>query len=268
MPVSLLGNVSVPVLGLTNQRLQGSFQDAADFSLSTPVTSLTIGSFTLSNDTVTFSEAAAGRFLEGERQRSIAPVRQCGLHRHHRPERHISLTANLPTFSLPGGFITITNDTLTLSSATDYIQVNVHLSILQIGNADFTGKIHANLDYELDASPTSLTIGGFTIPLPPSPAGPILKLINGELDIGFDYDIPELSDFGDEGDGFSFSGSYSLDGQWSLTATASITFTIGPVVVTQESLTLTNNSLTLTADWQRPRSRSAGGGDREHDDLQ
>lgn len=144
---------------------------------------------------------------------------------------------------MPGGFIKFSGGVLTLHP--DLIHVEVDLSISQLADAHFTGDIHADGTYELSAS-ANLNIAGFEIPIPS--AGPNLRLVNGQLDISFNYGIPGLDEFLPEGDAsVTFSGTYSLDGSFSLTATAHYKFTIGPVVVNEEFITLTNTSLTLGA---------------------
>ncbi len=245
--LSLSGNATLPVIG-TVMNLQGAIQDATHFTLSAPVPTVKVGSFSLSSDTVTLSASGGAAALTLMGNTSSLPV--FGVVRFTggiAADGTLSLAASLPTFSLANGLATITNDTLTLSL--DQIHIEADLNIANVANAHFSGNMDASGNYELDAS-ASLTIAGFTIPIP-NTGSPDLKLVNGVLDIGFDYEIPGLSEFlsADPGgdDGVTFSGTYSLTGGWSLTAFATFTFAIGPVVVTQESLTLTNQSLMLDA---------------------
>lgn len=241
--LTVVGDANLPVLNSISH-LQGTIQDATHFNLSAPLPSLGIGQFSLSNATVTLSGSGGAVALGVSGTVHLPLFSDVQFTGTIDGAGNLSLSTQMPTFSLPGGFIEIANGTLTLF--TDHVHVEADLTVAQIGNAHFVGDILPSGDYELDAS-ASLTIGGFTIPAP-SLDGPNLKLINGELDIGFDYNIPGLEAFLPPGEGgVSFSGTYSLNGDWSLTATASYTINIGPVVITSESLTLTNTSLTLSA---------------------
>lgn len=242
--LSVVGDANLPVLGTIN-RLQGTIQDATHFTLSAPLPNVSLGQFSLKNATVSLTAAGASTSLSVTGTVHLPLFKDVQFTGTIDSSGNLSLSTQLPSFSLPGGFIKFTNNSLTLYP--DRVHVEADLSIANVADAHFVGDIYPNGDYELAAS-ASLHIGGFTIPVPSVNGRPNLRLVNGQLDIGFDYSIPGLDAFLPAGDSsVEFSGTYSLDGQYSLTATANYTFTIGPVVVTQESLTLTNTSLTIAA---------------------
>ncbi len=242
--LSVVGDADLPLLGTIN-RLQGTIQDATHFTLTAPLPNVSVGQFSLKDATVTLAAAGTATSLSVTGTVQLPLFDSVKFTGNIDSSGNLSLSTQLPSFSLPGGFIKFTNNVLTLYA--DRIHVEADLSVAGIADAHFVGDIFPNGDYEL-AAYASLKLGGFTIPVPSIGGRPNLKLVNGQLDIDFDYSIPGLDAFLPAGDSsVEFSGTYSLDGQYSLTATANYTFTIGPVVVTQESLTLTNNSLTIAA---------------------
>ena len=245
--LSFSGTATLPVIG-TVTNLQGSVQDASHFKLSVPVPSVTIGAFTLSSNTVTLADSGGSVGLSLTGNTSSLPV--FGVVQFTGTigaDGTLGLSAKLPSFSMADGLASFQNDTLTLFK--DRIHLESDVTIANVATAHFSGDLDSSGNYEFDAYVSSLTIAGFTIPVP-NTGIPVLKLNNQGLQVGFSYDIPGLSSFlpadTPDDDGVSFSGSYSLTKGWSLTANASFTFDIGPFVVTNEIVTLTDDSLTVT----------------------
>jgi len=227
-----LGDATLPVIG-TIQHLQGSIQGASNFSLSAPLSSVTVGNFMLSNNTVTLMAAGGAVSLTLSGNATLPVFSTVTFAGTITSDGSFTITASPQPFSLPWGIVQFTNETLTLSSASDSISVAAVATVAQIGQADFSGSISADGSYSLTAT-ASINVAGFSI------KGATLALGSNELGVDFDLAVPDIGNV-------SFGGSYGPGGQWSLTGTYDpiVPVQIGPLSLYGFSFTLTNTSLTL-----------------------
>ncbi len=154
--VTFEGDTSFPVAGTVH--LKGSIQDASHYSLSRHLDSISLGGFTLSNDTVTLSDS--GVTFEGDATLPlVGTVNQ--LKGPIQDASHYSLSRHLDSVKF-GGF-TLSNDTVTLSDSGVTFEGDATLPLV--------GDVHHLKGPIQDASHYS-----FTAPLPSLPS---LKKIAG-----------------------------------------------------------------------------------------
>ena len=226
--IGLAGNLDAPVIG--NIQLTGELSDASDFSLSAPLSNVTLGGFTLTDDTATLNPT--GLVVSGKVHLPVFG--------------NVTLDANIPvngdlpslstnfnSFSILGGLVQFSHETLTLN--TDSISLSAQATVAKIGEVKFTGSLDADGNYSVSGT-ASVNIAGFQVNA--------AQLTLGSDDIGVDFELP-VPEVGD----VEFTGSYGTGGHWSLGVNLgdSVQVEIGPVTIKDIGLILSDTSLTLTA---------------------
>ena len=244
--LTVQGSATLPVVGAVN--LSGSVSaDATTYSLTAPLSSVSVGGFTLTNDTVTFNNSGLG--LSG--QVTLPLLGQQTLSGTIGNDGSYVATLTKPE-SLLGGMVQFSKTTLTFSG--DTATINASATVADgIGQATFVGSIGADGSYALTAG-FNVSIAGFTLPdeggtltLGNTPSANSTGASGTALGVSFSMQVPGLED--DSGDpvDISFSGSYGPGGQWSLSGTYPGPVQAGPVTLTDLTVTLNNTSLTLSA---------------------
>ncbi len=146
-------DANLPVVGAVH--LSGSIQDAAHYSLTVSLPSLTVGGFALTKNTVTL--AAAGLSLSGTAQLPV--IGSLGLSGTITNSTHYSLSAQIPRISL-GGF-TFSNDTVALANGALTLTGTVTLPV--IGSVTLTGTIVNTTHFSLTKSLGNLQFGPFAV---------------------------------------------------------------------------------------------------------
>jgi hypothetical protein len=227
--VRVVGDATLPVIG-TIRNLQGQIQDANDFTLTAPLNNLQIGKFTLKNDSVTLQDSAGVISLMATGTANLPVFGSVTFTGTINPDSTFTISTPLPNLNL-FSVVDITGGTLTLGL--DSISVHADAKILNIGDVTFAGTITADGNYQISGTP-SINVAGFQI------QGAIVTLGSNELNVNFDLPVPDVGTV-------TFGGSYGPGGQWSLTGTYPGPVQVGPVTLTDLSLTISNTSLTVSA---------------------
>jgi hypothetical protein len=223
---SLKGDATLPLIGAVHD-LEGLVTGATDFSLSVPLPSVTIGTFTLSDNSITLS--ADGVTITGHTTLAVVgPVTFTG---NIFTDGTFSITAAPGPLSLLGGLVQFTQETFTLT--TEAVTVEADAEVLQIGQAHFKGSIYFDGHYTLGATIT-IHVAGFTVD------GANLNFGSDKLDVDFTLPVPEVGEV-------SFRGSYGAGGHWSLGATYPGPVQAGPVTLTDLGFDVSDTSLKLFA---------------------
>ena len=230
---SLAGGVITSLFG-NPLEIKGLIVDANTYSLSAQFNSLTLGGFTLKQNTVTFDQT--GLSVSGQVKLPLfgnvvvaATIPSDGT--------SPTISANLGSFSLLGGLVQFNNETLQLEHRRlDRARAPTR-RWPSSATSHFTGSLDASGDYSLTAS-ADINVGGFdfksgTISFGSGDGG------GSDLTIsGITFPTP----FGD----MTVGGSYSPS-EWSLSASLDLTddpIEIGPVAINEVGLTFTDNSST------------------------
>ena len=200
--LNLVGQVSVP--GIGNEPVQGSIQDSTHYSLSSgQLPSVTFGSFTLTSDSITLSDAGAIAASIAFSGRASLPlfntVNFAGTISPPAGNTY-SITAQPGPTSLFGGLVHFSYETLTLTPTA--VTLTGRATVNNILDADFSGSLYANETYNVSAV-TGFNIAGYTV------SNATLTLAD-PLTASFTLDVPQIGKV-------DFSGSYdSAIDQWSL----------------------------------------------------
>ncbi len=235
----ILGPGGATVSGTTALPLVGSVQltgtisdDGSQFSLSAPVSSATIGGFSLTNDTITLSNA--GISLTGTA--TLPVVGSVTLNGSVSADgSQFSLSAPVSSATI-GGF-SLTNDTITLSNTGIALTGTATLPI--VGSVTLNGSVSADgSQFSLTAPVSNLTIADISL------SNATVTLANSGLSLSAQADLAVVGDV-------TFIGAISPGGSWSLSgspANGSLSLLGGLVQFNDETVTLTANGVTLTAD--------------------
>lgn len=223
--LSLDADANLPVVGQID--LNGDIQSVDDYTFSTPLSSIGVGDFSLQNTEIVLS--AAGLSATGAI--NVPVFGDVELAGNINADGTYSITAIPDSLSLLSGLVNFDSILLTLTDQA--ITVEADATVAEVGFANFEGSLFADGSYLLEAE-AGINLAGFVID------GVNLTLGTEQLDVGFDFEVPEVGSIG-------FSGSYFPNGDWSLTGSYPGIVTIGPIVVDDITATITNSSLGFTA---------------------
>lgn len=207
--------------GIERVRLTGFVSnDLSRYNLKSDPATLKVGPVELKNSVTTLDEK--GLTVTGEWTHSlVGTVTFTGK---IGADGAMSLKATTPPRSFVGGLVKTEPGQLTLTP--EGVSFIAQGSVDRIGIVTFTGKISENGSYEITGS-AGLKIAGFTI------EGASLSL--GEESLGVSCVIP-IEGLGD----VEVSGAYGPDGKWLLYGKYPGSITIGPVVLNDPNITVTD----------------------------
>lgn len=225
--VSLEGDANIPVISKA-VRLLGALQDADHISLTVPLPDVSIGAFHLSDNNITLSKT--GVAITGHSK--LAVLGNVTFTGSIAADGTFAISAAPQPFSVLGGLVQFDQTNVTLT--TDAVTVVASATVAKLGQAKFEGSIHADGSYSLKAKASINIAGGFKID------GADLSLGSNELGANFTLPVPAIGDV-------SFGGSYGPGGQWSVSGTYPLPVTVGPVVLKNITVRVSDKSLLVGA---------------------
>lgn len=185
-------------------------------------TAMTLGGFLLTN--LSFSDG--GHTVQGDAKLPlVGNVHLVGTVQ----DSQTSVSAFIDDLAL-GGF-TLGAGAITLSNAG--LAITGRVGLVELGDVTFAGAIFADGTYTLQGS-SNISVAGFSV------SGASLTLGDHGVGVGFSMPVPAIGSV-------AFAGFYGPDGKWSLSGNYPGPVTVGPVVLNDISVQLTNSSLTLGA---------------------
>jgi hypothetical protein len=220
----LAGDATLPLVGKVH--LAGTATDASHYQLSASLTSVSLGGFTLSNDTVTVGNSGVG--LAGAATLPlVGKVHMQG----SLQGSHYSLTAHLGSVTIAG--FGLTNDTVTFSDTG--ISLLGDASLPLAGKVHLTGTVQDASHFSLGAPVGNLTVDGFGL------TNDAVTLSNAGLSLQGHANLPLVGTV-------ALAATIAPGGSFSFTAThAPVTPLGGLVQLNNIQLTLTSSSLTVGA---------------------